>query len=591
MDDYFQIIQESEPGFDKDQKIKIPALPCKKTTRKKTTKAPTKIFKPPVIGKNCIASCKYAGNPGEILAYCTEFGVIVPVNTSDACIKKLKSKFSLPLKTISGFVSIRNIWKSFGDCYSFPRFGMIELARTHQKLPIKIVNNIKPLPPTKKSFEWTGTLKPNQQIAADHIIANHFSDKNLALGNAGVILNLDTGQGKTFVALGIAAKLQQKTLIVTHTTDIATQWIELIHKLFGFKPGEWFGGKHTDGPIIVSVINSVLISMEKHTQDVKSIGLMVLDEVEKYASEKRREIFYGAHVPYMLGLSATPEGRIDNLNDVVKWQVGPVLVAENLAGYKKTNEVFYGNVTKLKYIAPREFSKRYVRKVDDQTSTHLLITQMSLDPYRNNMIVDKAVKLLGAATDYNVFIFSEYLFHLELLRDMIRERGQKCAVEYNEKKKSKPIVQNVERTIQKVSGGAAPEAMKDAREHAKIILTTYGFMGTGSSIQRMNAVIFATPRRNHMKQFSGRILRSGSDTMIRRQLIDVVDHNISLKSQWYERRKIYLGRKFTIENETFDASKNTKHILTWDCFDMEILAKCIKEKKITVAELLIKMKL
>jgi DNA polymerase III delta prime subunit len=49
-------------------------------------------------------------------------------------------------------------------------------------------------------------------------------------------------------------------------------------------------------------------------------------------------------------------------------------------------------------------------------------------------------------------------------------------------------------------GGASKETIKEAQEKARIILTTYGYSGTGVSIVKQNAIVFATPRKSNMIQ-------------------------------------------------------------------------------------------
>jgi hypothetical protein len=100
-------------------------------------------------------------------------------------------------------------------------------------------------------------------------------------------------------------------------------------------------------------------------------------------------------------------------------------------------------------------------------------------------------------------------------------------------------------------GGSASEDMEQAEKKANVIFTTYSYMDTGKSIPKMNASIFASPRKDP-KQVIGRILRLGSNEDIRRQIIDVVDWRTTLKSQWYCRKKFYKEKEFDIDIEEHD---------------------------------------
>jgi len=68
-------------------------------------------------------------------------------------------------------------------------------------------------------------------------------------GNA--VINAFVSWGKTFTALAIAAKFSQKTLIVTHTIALRTQWEAEIKKVFGITPGVIGSGVFNIAPPIV----------------------------------------------------------------------------------------------------------------------------------------------------------------------------------------------------------------------------------------------------------------------------------------------------------------------------------------------------
>jgi hypothetical protein len=94
-------------------------------------------------------------------------------------------------------------------------------------------------------------------------------------------------------------------------------------------------------------------------------------------------------------------------------------------------------------------------------------------------------------------------------------------------------------------GGVAKTAVGDARKAgAHIVLTTYGYSRRGISLVDMTAIVLASPRRNGSRQILGRILRRGSDESIVRQVVDIVDVNTSLKSQYADRRKVYREKEY-----------------------------------------------
>merc|ERR1711965_1157437 len=72
-------------------------------------------------------------------------------------------------------------------------------------------------------------LRESQQVVYDEVKDN-------------AIINAWVSWGKTFTGLAIAGKLKQKTLVVTHTTNLRSQWEKEVEKVYGFKPGRIGGG-------------------------------------------------------------------------------------------------------------------------------------------------------------------------------------------------------------------------------------------------------------------------------------------------------------------------------------------------------------
>lgn len=93
-----------------------------------------------------------------------------------------------------------------------------------------------------------------------------------------------------------------------------------------------------------------------------------------------------------------------------------------------------------------------------------------------------------------------------------------------------------------LTGGATGEQISSSATKATMIFTTYGYMGTGKSIPKMDTILFVTPRRNGVEQVVGRIFRPGKNKN-ERWIIDIIDWKINLKSQWYERLDVYERQK------------------------------------------------
>lgn len=121
--------------------------------------------------------------------------------------------------------------------------------------------------------------------------------------------------GKTITALGVAYKLQQKTLVICTNVSIREQWEAEIEKWFGFKPGVIGSSKYDiSKPITVSNIQT----LNKHSPLLsKEFGLVIVDEVHHCVATTFSNFLEFSAARYKLGLSGTLK-RKDGLNVMFK---------------------------------------------------------------------------------------------------------------------------------------------------------------------------------------------------------------------------------------------------------------------------------
>jgi len=117
------------------------------------------------------------------------------------------------------------------------------------------------------------------------------------------IVNALPGWGKTFVAISVAAKLGQKTLVVVHTLALRKQWEDEIEKCLGIKPGIIGSGKFDTDPIIV--VSNVQTLGKKMKEIQKMFGTIILDEVHHCPAPTFSKIVDKSSARYKIGLSGT----------------------------------------------------------------------------------------------------------------------------------------------------------------------------------------------------------------------------------------------------------------------------------------------
>ena len=116
-------------------------------------------------------------------------------------------------------------------------------------------------------------------------------------------INAMVGFGKTFLALHIARKLGQKTLIVCHNTMLRDQWIEEVKKLYGMECGVIGSGQFDiDHVIVVGNIQTLTKELPKIA---KEFGTVIVDECHHVTATTFSTFLDGMYSRYKIGLSGT----------------------------------------------------------------------------------------------------------------------------------------------------------------------------------------------------------------------------------------------------------------------------------------------
>lgn len=394
-------------------------------------------------------------------------------------------------------------------------------------------------------------LNSNQQITHDTIILKYLNENNATIGAAGCVFVMEAGLGKSFVGGKLMETIGLKTMLVVMNTDQLGQWRDKVFKKWypNLRIGEFYGKAKKDGDIVIVVINSLCKMPNDY---IKKFGLVVFDEIPEFMGPTRRNDFWNVGCRYMLGLTATPDERSDGMDIFYKQLVGPLVRAKDIEDFNVDDIVFKGNVHAIRYKGPKEYTERLTSSTG-QMNCSLMNEQFSKDPYRNRLIVRCAKKLYDDGKQ--IFIFAQKRDHLTEWRKVLIEAGLPVEEDEDEKDNER---KDLNKKVQTLMGQASEEQKARAKEHARIILTTYKFGSIGMSIIRMDAIIFATPQKSKMRQIIGRILRRGGDPSIVREIVDIIDQNTDIKKQYdkgqerdqngkkVNRIEVYKEKKFTI---------------------------------------------
>jgi len=345
----------------------------------------------------------------------------------------------------------------------------------------------------------------NQKIVLNYVIDqfNAYLKKDQDPLRTGCIVVMGTGLGKTYLAIGFIASIKKKALYVTYDEKSLLAAHDTLSKFLSCKIGLYYGKKKEDGDVVIAIVNSLL---NAPTSFFDSFGTVIYDELPEYITDTRYELFFKCNC-FNIGLTATPEKG--GLEKIAIDMVGPLIYADQIKGYNIQEVEFNGTVHVINYKNQTVIKREY-------TDFMQTIKTFLDDKYRMQIILLWMHKLVGKGK--SVYIFAT-------LKSILETLYFKCPY-----KKAF------------LKGGALQEDYEDARK-AQVIFTTYKFGDKALSIAHMDAIIYATPRKENTQSL-GRILRRDGDPLSKREIVDIVDS--CFYKQYPLRKKVYLDKGYNI---------------------------------------------
>ncbi|MCP3951771.1 MAG: DEAD/DEAH box helicase [Desulfobacterales bacterium] len=371
-------------------------------------------------------------------------------------------------------------------------------------LPYALEDHRRTLP--EMDFQFSGKLKPFQEIAVNKMLQKDFGT-----------LNAPTGSGKTVMGLYMLAQRRQPALIVVHTKDLAYQWMSRIETFLGISEKEIGiigGGRKRVGPAITVAL---VQSLYKIAADIAlKTGFIIVDECHRCPSRTFTEAVTNFDSRYMLGLSATPFRR-DKLSKLIFWHLGDVHHEIDNRQLVESGDVLAADV----HFRKTTFTP-YFDPVNDYSR---MLSELTTDDERNRLIADDVAReaLISPGT---TLVLSDRKKHCEALCSLIRYRND-AACEFLTGDRSE---QERKEIIQRLNHG-----------HIKILVATGQLIGEGFDCPNLATLFFATPVRfsGRVLQYIGRVLRPAPGKK-EAKIIDYIDINVDvLVSAARARERVY----------------------------------------------------
>jgi len=383
-------------------------------------------------------------------------------------------------------------------------------------------------------LKFTGSLHDYQKDVIKTVIPKIKNQE-------GGTISLPPGRGKTVIACKLISDLKKKTLVVVHKTFLLNQWKNRIEQFLPkARVGIVQGAKMDveDKDIIIGMLQSLSLKDDYPDDLFDDIGTIIFDECHHLSAEKFSQILQKISVPYMIGLSGTPN-RADKLDFVLEYYIGNMLYYEK----PQINQEIIVNI--YKYTMKHDKFTMVFNKYTKEAQVSTMITNLVELVERNEFIVG-LIKQCREDPSRKLLILSDRLDHLTFMKNKIDLLD--CG------------------TTSKYIGGMK-QAKLDIAEEADIIFSTYSMSSEALDISSLNTIILATSRRN-VEQSVGRILRNQKGNYLAQPLvIDVVDSLKTFTNQGYTRKTYY--KKIT----------NSDNIVTFNYKEGEIIEEPRKERK------------
>lgn len=327
------------------------------------------------------------------------------------------------------------------------------------------------------------------------------------------IVRIDTGWGKSFVAMKLIEETQLKTLIIVPRLNLLSQFKSDIKTYCGYDCGVINGPTFDVKNVTVATIQTL---KKRDLSKIKSyFGMIIADECHTYISDKGIKVIQSFNPLRLYGMTATAD-RSDGQGEAIKFIFGDIIVDR-----------------KLPFSAPSVEVHRCLEEVWGDTYASIIDNQVE-NINRNKLIAWITTKEM--ATGRKILVLTKRTIHYDYLCKLL-PASSKCY----------PIKSNL-KAKEKATQDALLGRLREGGKEFDVILGTFGLLSTGINIPALDTIIFAGDLKSSVlaTQSVGRILRlfQGKKSP---KIIDIDDVKSGiLHNQARLRRQFYKSNEWEI---------------------------------------------
>lgn len=404
-----------------------------------------------------------------------------------------------------------------------PRYEEIQPAQTYKEeagwfgIPRNYYTNIeyedqrvvgKPI-----NIQFTGTLRQSQKAAIKEW--QKLYDQNIS----DWIFSLQTGGGKTILALYVAAQLGVPFLVIVPREQLMGQWAEKIIEFTNIKNAnigriQQKKCDYENKPACVGMIHS--ICKDQYPEEFKNhFGLVVIDEGHIAPAQTFSEVLGMFPAAHRLALSATVD-RSDGMIDVLFHHVGKNIITSKKTQPKPTVGIvkYKGQSAKIPSWATKKIQQRA-----------WILSHLATNKERDFLIAKCTDALLNKGL--RTLVVSERIHQLTQIEQILRQQFDQ---------------DNIGLFI----SDTKDEKKKALLDNGRCLLCTSRMIDVGIDKDTFRGLVFATPTSD-VRQVVGRIRRI-NDAMPDPIVIDVIDYAYKQTQFWAKKRlKWYEDEGFDVQ--------------------------------------------
>lgn len=333
------------------------------------------------------------------------------------------------------------------------------------------------------------------------------------------------GAGKTMMGLGAIIRCDMKTIVLVHTSDLASQWKERIasqlrivkdYDCFDAATVSMYGnGKKDDsGDIVIASFQTLArMRFDELLEFGKQFGLCIVDEAHHVPASTFSAVMFGMPAKYRLALTATPD-RPDGLSDIMYWHFGKAVKEIHTKDLIKQGSVLAPVV---------EFTPTYWEPKVKKQDWMKMINEMCADDKRNNQILDMVESFIKDGRQ--VLVLSDRVQHCVDMADDLANRGMAAAS-----------------LVGSMTKKQRAEVLSAADERRLEVIFATTVADEGLDLPGLDTLILTTPTKSmgRIQQRIGRIMRR-ADNKKKPIVIDLVDAAPGIYNMHYKRSRFYKG--------------------------------------------------